>query len=104
MEQLAYFLNRLRQIEEGDGNLLDSCAILCTTELSEGYTHSNDEFPIILAGRAAGALRTGRHYRSGNRENTSKALLTLLRAMGDERASFGVDGGQTNQVIGELLA
>lgn len=103
MEQLAYFLERLRGIEEGAGNLLDRTAILCTSELSEGYTHTNDEFPILLAGRG-GRLRPGAHYRSPNRENTSKVLLTLLRALGDPRPTFGVGAGQTSEVISELLA
>ena len=103
MEQLAYFLNRLRTTSEGAGNLLDNCAVLCTTELSEGNVHSNDEFPIVLAGRAGGRLRGGYHYRSTSKENTSKALLTLLRAVDDPRPSFGTGGGQTSDVLSELL-
>ncbi len=103
MEQLAYFLERLRSIPEGAGNLLDNCAILCTTELSEGYSHTNDEFPIIIAGRAGGALRGGYHYRSTNRDNTSRALLTLLRAVDDPRPSYGVGPGETSQPLSELL-
>jgi hypothetical protein len=103
MEQLAYFLNRLRSIQEGAQNLLDSCAILCTTELSEGYTHTNDEFPIVLAGRAGGRLRGGYHYRSTARDNTSRALLTLLRAIDDPRPSFGYAAGEVSQPIAELL-
>jgi len=103
MEQLAYFLNRLRLTPEGAGNLLDSCGILCTTELCEGYTHSNDEFPIVLAGKAGGALKGGYHYRSPNKENTSKVLLTLLRAMGDPRPSFGVAEGNVTDLISDLM-
>jgi hypothetical protein len=104
MEQLAYFLNRLRLTEEGNGtNLLDNTAVFATTELSEGYLHTNDEFPIIIAGKAGGALRPGRHVRFNQRENTSIAILTMLRAMGDMRPSFGVDGGATSGVIDELL-
>jgi hypothetical protein len=103
MEQLAYFLNRLRMTPEGSGNLLDRCAVLCTTELSEGFTHSNDEFPVIVAGRAGGTLRGGVHARSTSRENTSNILLTLLRAVGDPRTSFGTDAGATNQMIPSLL-
>jgi hypothetical protein len=104
MESLAHFLNRLRMTPEGAGNLLDRCAILCTTELSEGFTHSNDEFPILVAGRAGGALRGGVHVRSTTRENTSNVLLTLLRAVGDTRASFGGGAGATSAVVPGLLA
>jgi hypothetical protein len=103
MQQLAYLLNRLKSTPEGAGNLLDSTAMMCTTELSEGYTHTNDEFPILLAGKAGGALRGGYHYRSPSKENTSKVLLTVLRALGDPRPSFGVAEGETSQVISDLL-
>lgn len=103
MQQLAYFLERLRTIQEGATNLLENSAILCTTELSEGNVHSNDEFPILFAGRAGGALRSGIHYRSPNRANTTDALLTLLRAMGDPRASYGTELGESSSVISDLL-
>jgi hypothetical protein len=102
MEQLAYFLNRLRSEPDVEGNVLDNTAVLATSELSEGFVHSNDEFPIIIAGKAGGALNPGRHVRF-NGDNTSKALLTMLRAMGDPRPSFGVDGGETSQVINDIL-
>jgi hypothetical protein len=41
--------------------------------------------------------------RFNQRENTSMALLTVLRAMGDMRPNFGVDEGNTSEPINELL-
>jgi hypothetical protein len=102
MEQLGYFLAKLKSIPEGAGTLLDSCGILCTTELSEGFTHSNDEFPVLFAGKAGGTLRSGIHARAPG-GNTSTALLTMLRALGDPRPSFGTAAGETSQVLPELL-
>jgi len=99
MEQLAYFLNALR-LTEGDGVLLDHCALLCTTELSEGWSHSNDEFPIILAGKAGGKLRGDYHYRSTTNENASKALLTVLRAAGlPLESGFGYEAGYVTEGV-----
>jgi hypothetical protein len=103
MQQLAYFLAKLRDTPDGANNVLHNSAILCTTELSEGYSHTNDEYPILLAGRAGGALRGGVHWRSGSRENTSRALITLLRAFGHPAASYGVGAGESNAPISELL-
>lgn len=102
MEQLAYFLERLRDTPEGDGNLLDHCSILCTTELSEGNTHSNDEFPILIAGKGGGRLRGGVHYRARGRENTSKAVLTALRGAGLPLDGFGHGPGHVTDSIGAL--
>jgi hypothetical protein len=102
MQQLAYFLERLRDTPEGAGNLLDSCSILCTTELSEGWTHSNDEFPILIAGKGGGRLKGGIHYRSPNQENTSKALLTALRGGGVPLAEFGSEGGHVTEGVSAI--
>jgi hypothetical protein len=103
MQQLAYFLGRLRDTPEGDGNLLDHCSILCTTELSEGNTHSNDEFPIMIAGKGGGRLRGNYHYRSHDRANASIPVLTALRGAGLPMDSFGHDAGQVSSSIGEIL-
>jgi hypothetical protein len=102
MEQLAGFLEALRRTPEGAGNLLDHTAILATTELSEGYTHTNDEFPIVLAGRAGGALSSGAHHRFAG-ANTTRVLLTLLRALGDPRPRFGAGPGEASEVLAPLL-
>lgn len=102
MQQLSTFLQILRDTPEGDGNLLDNCSILCTTELSEGNRHSNDEFPILIAGKGGGRLRGGVHYRANGRENTSRAVLTALRGAGVPAASFGHGNGRVDQSIGAL--
>ena len=103
MEQLAVFLRTLRDTPEGDGNLLDRCSILCTTELSDGRTHSNLEFPILIAGGGNGRLRGGVHYRDTDYENASTAVLTALHGAGVELESWGVDEGRTTRIFSELL-
>jgi hypothetical protein len=104
MSQLAVCLEALRDTPEGDGNLLDHCSILCTSELSEGNVHSNDEFPILIAGGGGGRLRPGVHYRDRNRGNASRAVLTALRGAGVPADSFGYEAGATRDSIGALEA
>jgi len=89
MTEFGYLLEAFDAVAEGDGTLLDHCAILGTTDCSYGKTHSLDEYPIVVAGSANGALKTGVHYRSPAQENTSKVLLTLSRAMGLTLDSYG---------------
>jgi hypothetical protein len=104
MERLAEFLTTLRDTPEGDTNLLDRCSILCTTELSEGNTHSNDEFPILIAGKGGGRLNTGLHVRSRRKANASHAVLQSLLGAGVPVAEFGYDNGRVTEGIGELQA
>jgi hypothetical protein len=102
MENLATFLGQLRNTPEGDGNLLDRCSILCTSELSDGYEHTNTEYPILIAGLGNGRLKGGVHYRSTNAANASKGVLTAVRGAGVDMASFGEDAGYADSTFGEL--
>jgi hypothetical protein len=89
MEQASVFLQALDSIPEGDGTLLDNCAILISSEVSEGRAHSLDEYPLVLAGSAGGRLQQNLHYRSHSIENANKFTLSVLRAMGMNLVSFG---------------
>ncbi len=104
MDQLATFLRTLRDTPEADGNLLDHVSILCTSELSDGWLHSNQEFPILIAGKGNGRLRGGHHYRSTSLRNTSDAVLTALHGAGVALPSYGTDAGYTTSIISELMA
>ena len=82
--------------------MLDNCAILVSSEHTEGDRHSQDDFPILLAGNGGGRLRTGLHVRSATRENTSKALLTALRGAGVSLSACGTDEGRVTDGITAL--
>lgn len=96
MGDLAYFLGALDAIEEVDGTLLDHCAVLCTTDVSRGRTHSLDEYPLILAGSCCGTFRMGEHIRAPGGDNATKLTLSLIRGMdvvGADADSFGRNAG-----------
>jgi hypothetical protein len=93
--EYAYLVNRLATTVEGAGTLLDSCAILGTTDVSYGRTHALDEYPILIAGSACDRLVPGVHYRSLASENASKVCLTLLDAVGVTRESYGTGAART---------
>lgn len=100
--EFGYLLESLRNIPEGDGTLLDHCAVLGTSDVSYGRNHSLDEFPIIVAGTANGRLRTGLHVRSEIRDTTNKVMLSLIRSMGILAADFGADDGFTEDGMTEI--
>ena len=87
-DNLAHTLALLRDIPEGDGNVLSNCAILCTSEHTEPMSHSTADLPIVLAGLGGGRLKGGKWYH-GTDEKVSKAGLTLLRAAGLDVERFG---------------
>ncbi|MEQ1503591.1 MAG: DUF1552 domain-containing protein [Myxococcota bacterium] len=108
MDRLGYFLRKLRDTADGSGNLLERCSILCTTEHYDGHSHSQNEFPILIAGLGNGRLRGNTHYRysgadGGSYRNTSDAVLTALHGAGVTLPEYGTDAGYTTSTISELL-
>ncbi len=104
MSELAALLDVFRKTPDGAGNLLDSCAILATTDVAEGLTHSPSDFPMLVLGKAGGALRGGVHYRSTTAEAATKVPLTLARAVGVNLATFGVEAQLVQDSVAELSA
>ena len=77
--------------------MLGQTAILASSDTSDGLVHSVNDYPILIAGGAGGFLKNlGVHYAS-NRENTSKVLLTLVRAMGIDASEFGAAAGHVTE-------
>ena len=60
VDQFSAFLTRMKQVREGDSNLLDNSMILYGSAISDGNRHAHDDLPIILAGKGAGTLDSGR--------------------------------------------
>ncbi|MEC9094214.1 MAG: DUF1552 domain-containing protein [Planctomycetota bacterium] len=79
-EQFAYFLERLRTIQENDRSLIDQCGILYGSSLSDGHAHSARNLPIIVAGNAGGQFNTGRLIKFKQNTSLSGIHLSLLRA------------------------
>lgn len=104
MEEFAYLVAKLDSIPEGDGSLLDNCVVLATSEVSEGRTHSVEDMPVVLAGGACGRLRTDYHYRSYTAENVSKVMLSLVRAMDIDAATYGEGDGEVDDSLTDIEA
>jgi hypothetical protein len=104
MQQLAYLVERLVAVPEGAGNVLDHCAILGTSDVSEGHDHSIDDYPILVMGGGTGFLKhPGVHHRAPG-ENASTVLLTLLRAAGLPLTEFGQAGGHVTSSCSAIEA
>jgi hypothetical protein len=98
MECFAYFLEQLDQVVEGEGTLLDNACVLTGTCVAYGRTHQREEWPIMIGGRAGGALRGNFHLRAPM-DNPSKVLLTLANIYGANLKQIGLDVCQADQEI-----
>lgn len=103
VDRFADLMMALQSVEEGDGTLLDRCVVLGSTDTSDARAHSLRDFPILIGGRGGGALRPGVHHRADG-ENTTKALLTCLQALGLPFDEFGVAGGRVTEAVTEVMS
>jgi hypothetical protein len=105
MQQFSQLLQTLKATPDGAGNLLDSSVILASSDTADARAHDLIDYPVLIAGRGGGFLKyPGIHYRSDRKENTSKALLTVLRAAGLRLPTFGVKGGHVDESLTALEA
>jgi hypothetical protein len=102
-DQCRVFMEMLQNTPDGAGNLLENSLVYGTSDVSFGFTHSKDEYPILLFGRAGGAIKGNQHHRTEG-DNISKLLLTLVNLYGAQKTEFGAEEGLVTSGIPEILA
>jgi hypothetical protein len=94
VEQLAWFLGRLRGTAEGDATLLDNSMVLYGSCLSEGNKHWHDNLPIVLAGRGGGTLKPGKLLAAPDPTPMCNLLVALAERAGVKQDQFGDSTGE----------
>jgi Protein of unknown function (DUF1552) len=87
--QAAYFLERLRNIPDGDGNLLDHSVVLYGSPMGDSHVHDHRFLPLFLAGRGNGALKGNLHVKCAEDTPMANVWLTLMRRLGVEIEQIG---------------
>ena len=102
MQQFAYILNRMKQIDEGGTSLLDNSILMCCSNLFDGDAHSADQLPIVLAGKGGGTLRPGRILdyldKSDDNRRACSLYLSIMDRMGVKLERFGDTGSRLAEI------
>jgi len=98
VEQYAYFLNKLKNIKEGDKTLLDNSMVLFTSDLRDGNRHSPRNLPILLGGRGGGKIKTGQNIIFQKDTPLANLYMTMLETMNIEEQSFGDSTGTLSSI------
>jgi len=90
---IGSLVQRMKGIDEGGASLLDNSILMFASSLFDGDAHSAEQLPIVLAGKAGGALRTGRvldYLDKGDDNRRACSLyLSLMDMMGVRLDRFG---------------
>ncbi|QDT09292.1 DUF1552 domain-containing protein [Planctomycetes bacterium K23_9] len=100
--RFARMLEKMKAITEGDGTLLDNSMVMFGSSFSDGNRHDPDNLPILLAGKAGGAIKSGQHLAAEGQVPLCNLYQSMLKANGIELESFGDSNGEFLELAGEL--
>jgi hypothetical protein len=95
----AQTLRKMSEIDEGGSSLLDNSVILYTSYMSNGG-HGLEDYPVVLAGKAGGALKPGAHLAFDKQAPMANLYVELLNVLGVPTTSFG--DSHTSRFAGSL--
>lgn len=99
-EQHAYFLNRLRNTPEGDGNMLDRTLVLWGSAHPHG-SHSTKDYPIQVAGGNKFGFKHGHmHVFEGERKKPlANLFVSMLNAVDTPVSRFADSTGELTEIL-----
>jgi len=95
----AYFVERLKNTPEGDGSLLDHGLFLYGSGMGNPNVHDHVNLPVIVAGRASGRVKGGRHIKYAEPTPLANLHLTLLDRVGVRLDAFADSNGKVDELL-----
>ena len=99
VEQFAYLVGRLKSIREGDATLLDNSMVVYGSSISDGNIHWHRNLPVVMLGRAGGAIKPGRHMVYPETPMTN-LFLSMLEHIGVPTEKLGDSEGVLRHLSG----
>ena len=96
---LAYFLEKLNSIQEGDRTLLDNSMIVYGSGIGDGNAHNHDNLPILVAGRGGDTIRTGRHMKVPFETPLNNLYLAMLDRLESSIDRLGDSTGRLDGLV-----
>jgi hypothetical protein len=93
----AYLLNRLSEMPEGNGSVLDNTCLLYGS--SNSKTHNNTNYPLVLAGGKNMGYEHGQYIKFSNDVPLSNLFVTIQKRMGAKADSFADSSGEMKEVL-----
>lgn len=98
LQQLAYILNRMATIKEGNGSLLDNTLLVYGAGISDGDRHNHNDLPVLLAGKGGG-FRQGRHLVYEKDTPMNNLFVSMLDRVGVPIEKLGDSNGKLRELF-----
>jgi hypothetical protein len=95
----AYFIEKMRATEDGTGSLLDHSVYVLGSGMGNPDVHDHSNLPIVVAGKAAGALKGARHIKYEKQTPLANLHLTLLDKIGVRLDRFVDSTGKIEELL-----
>lgn len=99
VEQLAYILDKMNSIKEGDKTLLENSMIVYGAGICDGDRHNHDDLPILIAGNAGGKIKGGRHIEVPKNTPMTNLFLSMADKLNFDIEKIGDSTGKLLQII-----
>ncbi len=94
VQNLAYFVEKLKALPDGDGTVLDHVLIYKGSNMGNSHRHAHEKVPVILVGGLDGTFKGNRHLVfPDNTQRTSNMLLSILHLYGIPQEKIGTSTG-----------
>lgn len=93
VRELAYFLNKMKSVREGDGTLLDNSMIVYGGGNADGNSHTHRDLPVAMFGRGGGTITPGRRLIAPTDTPMCDLYLSMFERMGVKAERFGDSTG-----------
>jgi len=104
VSMLPYFLQRLKDIDEGGTDLLEKTMIIFGSPMADGNVHNHRRAPLVVLGHANGKLEGNMHLKAPDGTPMANAMLSMLHLLGhDDMDSFGDSTGELPLTVPALL-
>jgi hypothetical protein len=91
--KVAYFIDKLKNTPDGDGNLLDHSLVFYGSPMGDSNVHNHKRLPLFMVGHASGAVKGNLHVRTPDGTPMGNVLLAMLHKLGIDQESIGDSTG-----------
>jgi hypothetical protein len=96
MQQVAYYLKRMTETKEGEGNLLDHTLVMAGASLADPNNHDHRGLPVIVAG---GLIKGNRHVIAEKDTPMANMMLSMMDTLGVHVDSIGDSTGRLSSFV-----